>query len=152
MEHGAVYRFGDVWRLAAAPERVAGVLLAVDEYPQWWPEVRAVAALGHDDARAIVRSRLPYTLDLRLRAVSRELPNLVVRISGDLTGWIRFDVRPDGAGTVVRYSQEVAVHGAMAFASPLLRPAFRWNHARMMANGRTALEARAHELTRAEGA
>lgn len=140
MERGLTYRFGDVWHVAAAPERVAEVLVAIDEYPRWWPEVVAVSRTGPDTGRVLIRSRLPYALDLSLTAASRTLPNLLVRMDGDLTGWIRFDVRGDDACSVIRYTQEVSVHGLLAAATPLLRSPLRWNHARMMASGRRGLE------------
>jgi hypothetical protein len=109
------------------------VLVDIEHYPEWWPQVRAVASLGTDDARVLCRSALPYMLDLRVRAVRRESARLEVAISGDLDGraaWLLTDL---GRRTLLDFTQEVTVGGWLALASPLVRPLLRWNHARMMA-------------------
>lgn len=128
----ASYRFSDAWHLDAAPEAVRDVVVDLERYPQWWPQVVAVASLGPDDAWVCCRSTLPYTLDLVLHAVSRELPVLEVAISGDLTGTVRFALSPSYGGTLLRLDQEVSVSGLLGAVSPLLRPALTWNHDRMM--------------------
>ncbi|MEI5672117.1 MULTISPECIES: SRPBCC family protein [unclassified Nocardioides] len=128
----ASYAFADAWHLDAAPEAVRDVLVDLERYPEWWPQVRAVASLGPDEARVVCRSALPYALDLVLRAVSRELPVLEVAVAGDLSGTVRFRLAPSYGGTLLRLEQEVSVSGLLGTLSPLVRPVLTWNHDRMM--------------------
>ena len=101
--------------MTAAPVAdVAETVLDLERYPEWWPQVLAVAKLGPDTARVLCRSALPYTLDLVLDAVSREAPVLEVAVSGDLDGWVRWTLTPVDGGTRTDFAQEVAVNGALA--------------------------------------
>jgi carbon monoxide dehydrogenase subunit G len=138
------FRFEREWQVAAPPARVREVLLDLEHYPEWWPQVRAVAKIDDDTARVLCRSVLPYTLDLVLHAEERGPEVLRTGISGDLSGWSAFRVRPGGAGTHVSYEQEVVVaHRALSLASRLLRPVLRWNHDRMMSGCEAGLSERA---------
>jgi hypothetical protein len=128
----ASYSFASSWTTPAPVQEVADVVLDLEHYPDWWPEVRAVAKLGPDTARVLCRSSLPYTLDLVLDAVSRELPELEVAVSGDLDGWVRWLMTETPEGTRTEFTQEVSVSGALALASYGARPLLRWNHRRMM--------------------
>jgi hypothetical protein len=112
---------------------VQGVLVDLERYPEWWPQVRAVASLGADDARVLCRSALPYTLDLLVHAVRREPSRLEVAISGDLDGAASWRLTDLGRRTRLDFVQEVTVGGWLALVSPVVRPLMRWNHARMMA-------------------
>ncbi len=129
----AAYRFGGTWTVPHPVGAVAGALVDLERYPQWWPEVVAVAGLGPDDARVLCRSVLPYTLDLVLHAVHREPPLLETTVSGDLDGVVRWRLseEPDGT-TRMQFDQEVDVRGLLAVASYVARPLLRWNHDRMM--------------------
>lgn len=138
----ASYEFGEVWDVPASPDDVAAVLVDLAAYPQWWPQVRAVARLGPDTARVLCRSVLPYTLDLVLEAVSRRPPELCVDVGGDLVGRVTWRLDPAPTGTRMSYRQQVEVGGALGLASAVLRPALRWNHARMMVGCRDGLRAR----------
>ena len=133
------YVFHERWTVAAPPERVRDVLTDLERYPQWWPQVVAVAKLGADDAEVLCRSVLPYTLDLVLHAVCRELPTIEVAVGGQLEGWVRWTLLPHAAGTELVWEQQVSVAGWLAPIASLARPLLRWNHARMMAGGRTGL-------------
>jgi hypothetical protein len=138
------FRFSGRWLVASPPERVAEVLVDLAEYPCWWPEVRAVASLGPDDARVLCRSRLPYTLDLLLHAESRTVPELRVAVDGDLRGRVGWRLLPGGhEDTWLELEQEVEVVGRLlAAVSPVAAPLMRWNHAQMMRGGVSGLRAR----------
>jgi len=128
------YEFHESWEVAAPLDDVRDVLVDLERYPAWWPQVVAVASLGPDDARVLCRSTLPYTLDLVLHAVSREAPLLEVRVAGDLTGTVRWRLSPTAGGTHLDFTQEVTVQGRLlGLASYLARPVLAWNHDRMMA-------------------
>lgn len=136
------FSFREQWWVPARPDAVRDVLVDLERYPQWWPQVVAVASLGDDDARVLCRSAMPYTLDLVMHAVSRELPVLEVALDGHLRGWVRWRLTAERGGTGLDLSQQVSVHGPLAPAAALLRPLARWNHRRMMAGGLAGLRAR----------
>jgi hypothetical protein len=138
----ATYSFRAAWHLDAPPDAVRDVVVDLEHYPQWWPQVVAVASLGPDDAWVVCRSALPYTLDLRLHAVSRELPDLEVGVSGDLAGAVRFRLAPSYGGTLLRLEQDVSVAGLLGRLTPLVRPVLAWNHDRMMRGFVTGLRSR----------
>ncbi len=134
----AVFEFAETWHLPAPPERIRDVLVDLERYPEWWRQVRDVSTIGDDDAWVRCRSTLPYTLDLHLHAVSRDLPTLEVGVSGDLSGWVRWSLLPVAAGTRLEFRQQVSVTGLLRFAAPA-GPLLRWNHHRMMAGCRAGL-------------
>jgi carbon monoxide dehydrogenase subunit G len=144
MSAAVPFLFRRTWEVAAAPEVVAEVLRDLERYPEWWPQVRAVAKIDDDTARVLCRSVLPYTLDLVLHAEERSGERLRTRISGDLTGWSAFQLSPGGAGTRLVYEQEVVVaRRRLAAAARVLRPLLRWNHERMMQGCEDGLQERA---------
>lgn len=136
------YSFREQWTVAANPEDVRAVLVDLEHYPAWWRQVVAVGKIGEDDAVALCRSVLPYTLELRLHAVSRELPTIEVEVGGHLCGRVRWTLEPATGGTRLTWQQDVRVHGWLAGPAAVARPLLRWNHARMMRGGRLGLEAR----------
>lgn len=137
------YSFRGTWTVAADPDRVRDVLLDLERYPEWWPQVRAVASLGPDDARVLCRSALPYTLDLVLHAVHREPRRLEIETSGDLAGRVRWLLTPIEGGTRMDFEQDVRVAGRwLGLASRVGRPLLTWNHDRMMAGCLDGLRAR----------
>ena len=113
------------------------VLLDLEYYSDWWPQVRAVGKLDDDHALVVCRSRLPYDLDLVLTAVSRESHELEVGIDGPITGWARFRLDEGSSGGVattdVRFDQEVRADApSFVAASYVAKPLLRWNHDQMM--------------------
>jgi hypothetical protein len=138
----ASYSFRDAWHLDAPPTAVRDVVVDLERYPEWWPQIVAVASLGPDDAWVVCRSTLPYSLDLRLHAISREAPDLEVGVSGDLTGTVRFRLAPSYGGTLLRLEQDVSVAGLLGQVTPLVRPLLAWNHDRMMRGCVTGLRSR----------
>ncbi|GAB3851781.1 SRPBCC family protein [Nocardioides maradonensis] len=144
----ATYSFSADWTVPAPLGAVAGTLVDLEHYPEWWPQVRAVASLGPTTARVICRSALPYDLDLVLDAVSRQPPVLEVAVSGDLDGWVRWRLTEAPGGTRMSFEQEVAVSGLLALASYVGRPILTWNHHRMMAGCEAGLRRRLRSAAR----
>lgn len=138
------YRFRSVWRLAAPPDAVYAVLERAEEYPRWWPQVREVVPRDEHSGTARFRSLLPYDLVVTAEARRRDPAAgvLEVALSGDLDGWARWTLVPEGAGTRAVYEQEVEVRARLmrALAAPG-RPVFRANHALMMRGGQRGLAA-----------
>jgi hypothetical protein len=123
---------------------VHSVLVDLEHYPEWWPQVLAVAKIDDDTARVLCRSVLPYTLDLVLGAVRRDPDLLETTIDGDLVGEARWRLSPaPGGSTRLDYEQHVDVTGRLAGpVARLLGPVVRWNHDRMMAGCRAGLRDR----------
>ena len=94
----ATLTFGGAWLLAAPAERVRDVIVDVEHWVDWWPQVLAVASLGPDDARVVARSTLPHRLDLMVHAVSRDLPVLEVELAGTLHGTARWELTDPRTG------------------------------------------------------
>jgi hypothetical protein len=134
----APYSFRVSWTVPFACERVHDVLVDLERYPEWWPQVRAVVRLGEDDALVVARSVLPYSLDLVLHAERRDPHHLETSLTGDLEGVVRWyltDLGPSDSGPATRmdFEQDVAVTGRLLrLASRAARPVMVWNHERMM--------------------
>ena len=128
--------------MSAPPELVRDVVVDLEHYPDWWPQVRAVLKLSDDEAVVLCRAALPYTLELRLTAVSRELPTVRVAIDCDLTGWASWTLEPVLGGTRMIFAQEVDFNRAPAWVVRTARPLFERNHQQMMAAARRAIERR----------
>jgi carbon monoxide dehydrogenase subunit G len=136
------YAFSGTWTVDAPPARVQEVLVDPARYPEWWPQVVAVASLGPDDARVLCRSTMPYTLDLVVHAVHRDPARLEVTLHGDLEGTAVWRLTDLGGRTQLDFEQHVSVGGWLAAVTPVVRPVLRWNHARMMAGCVEGLRAR----------
>jgi carbon monoxide dehydrogenase subunit G len=136
------YSFTGTWTVDAPRSVVHDVLVDLEHYPEWWPQVQAVASLGADDALVVCRSSLPYSLELHLHAVRRDPGLLEVAISGDLDGTAAWHLTDRDGRTFMDFEQEVSVGGRLALLTPLVRPVLRWNHARMMAGCVTGLRRR----------
>ena len=129
-----MYSFRGTWTVPKPLSRVQEVLVDLERYPEWWPQVLAVAKVTDDDARVLCRSVLPYTLDLLLHAERREPTVLETSLAGDLEGVVRWRLFAEGTGTRMEFEQDVRVTGRLlGLASYPARPLLRWNHDRMMA-------------------
>ncbi|MCW2786024.1 MAG: hypothetical protein JWP74_2541 [Marmoricola sp.] len=140
---GAVdYTFEHVTEVSAAPDRVHAVLVDLEHYVDWWPQIRAVASLGPDDALVLCRSRLPYDLELHLHAVSREGSRLRVDIDGPIQGYAAWTLVGTQRGTRLEFEQRVrAVKPVFVAASYVAKPLLARNHHQMMRGAEDGLAA-----------
>jgi uncharacterized protein YndB with AHSA1/START domain len=138
------YRFSSAFAVGAPRERVHDVLVDLEHYGEWWPQVRAVAKVDDDHALVVCRSALPYHLELELEARRRDVDLLEVGLDGALRGWARFHLTPEHPGrTAVRFEQQVRAEAPVfALASYLARPLLTWNHHRMMVGAERGLQKR----------
>ena len=138
------FRFSSTYNVAAPRERVHAVLVDLEFYGEWWPQVRAVAKLDEDRALVVCRSALPYDLELELTALSRVTDRLEVQIDGPIRGWARYHLEESGPGaTSLRFEQEVYAEApAMVLASYVAKPILVWNHHRMMRGSEHGLRAK----------
>ncbi|MCW2762638.1 MAG: polyketide cyclase [Marmoricola sp.] len=144
------YRFSSSFNLAAPRKRVHDVLVDLQFYGDWWPQVRAVGKIDGDHALVVCRSVLPYDLELELTAVSRASEVLEVAIDGPIRGWARYHLADlpveggeDGPGaTSLRFEQEVYAEAPLfVLASYVAKPLLTWNHRRMMRGAEQGLRA-----------
>ncbi|MGH3367550.1 MAG: SRPBCC family protein [Nocardioidaceae bacterium] len=136
------YRFRSFWTVPVHAHTVFDVLADIGSYPRWWPQVRSVEQIDEHTASLICRSLLPYRLHLRVirRREHRDEGLLEVRLTGDLDGWSRWTLTPNGAGTGLLYEQEVVAHGRLLrHLGRVARPGLRFNHAWMMRSCRHGL-------------
>jgi uncharacterized protein YndB with AHSA1/START domain len=144
IHHVARYSFVTMWLFDAPVEPVWDAIYDTDAWPRWWQGVRRVEELvprGPDGvggiSRFTFRSVLPYDLVFEMRSVRVDRHRLLEGVaSGELEGagrW-RFFTVPDG--TAVTYQWDVATTARwMNALAPIARPAFAWNHDRVMRAG-----------------
>jgi quercetin dioxygenase-like cupin family protein/uncharacterized protein YndB with AHSA1/START domain len=129
------YLFMDEWDVAAPPEAVFDALADARSYPVWWRPVYievesdGAPALGKE-SRQHFKGRLPYHLRTRSRIVALDAPRFVAaEVDGDLRGRGEWTLTATEAGTHVRFDWRVqADRRLLRLLTPVLRPAFRWNH------------------------
>lgn len=137
------YAFEHTTAVAAEVAEVHALLVDLENFGSWWPQVVAVASLGPEDALVVCRSRLPYDLELHLHAESRDPRLLRVAIDGPIAGTAQWRLTPVPGGTRLDFEQQVrAVGPAFVLASWLLKPLLRWNHEAMMRGAEDGLAAR----------
>jgi uncharacterized protein YndB with AHSA1/START domain/mannose-6-phosphate isomerase-like protein (cupin superfamily) len=129
------YVFVDEWDVAAPREAVFAALADARTYPQWWrPVYIDVDADGEPAVGKVSRQhfkgRLPYHLRTRSTIVRLEPPHVVEGdVDGDLRGRGTWTLTESSRGTHVRFDWRVhADRRLLRVLTPILRPAFRWNH------------------------
>jgi hypothetical protein len=141
---GNFYRFRSRWDVDAPEPDVFAALDAMEQYPEWWQEVRAVERLDAGKYRLHVRSLLPYDLTFIGTEWERDAQAgvLSIRMEGDLEGFSRWTISPGGSMTTVTFDEEVVANKTLLRRLSLVgRPAFKWNHALMMRHCRSGLRA-----------
>ena len=141
------YEFVDEWDVAAPPEAVFDALADARTYPDWWrPVYLEVDADGPAElgkvSRQRFKGRLPYQLRTQSRIVALERPRFVAAdVDGDLRGHGEWTLTPTPEGTHVRFDWRVnADRRLLRVLTPVLRPAFRWNHNWAIARAMEGLE------------
>ena len=141
------YSFVDEWDVAAPPEATFAALADARTYPEWWRPVcldvdaQGPPALGKVSHQHF-KGRLPYHLHTRTKTVCSERPHLLQgETDGDLRGHGIWTLTPIPMGTHVRFDWRVhADRPLLRLLTPLLRPAFRWNHNWAIARAMDGLE------------
>ena len=140
--------------MAAPPEATFAALADARTYPEWWRpvyldvETDGPPALGRVSHQHF-KGRLPYHLHTRSRVVRLEAPRLLsVEVDGDLRGQGTWTLTPAAHGTHVRFDWRVyADRRLLRLLTPVLRPAFRWNHNWAIARAVEGLEPYARRLS-----
>jgi uncharacterized protein YndB with AHSA1/START domain len=143
----AKYLFVDEWDVAAPREAVFDAISDARTYPTWWrPVYIDVDADGEPEvgkeSRQHFKGRLPYHLRTRSRISRLEPPHIIeADVDGDLRGHGKWTLTEIPGGTHVRFDWQVfADKPLLRLLTPILRPAFRWNHAWAIARAREGLE------------
>ena len=147
------YLFVDEWDVAAPREAVFAALADAAGYPTWWRPVYldveadgppAVGLQSHQH----FKGRLPYHLRTRSRVIRHEPPRVLeVDVDGDLRGHGLWTLTAGPNGTHVRFDWRVhADRRLLRVLTPVLRPAFRWNHDWAIARAKEGLEPYARSL------
>jgi len=142
------YLFVDEWDVAAPRERVFDAISDARTYPVWWkPVYLDVDSDGDAEVGKVSRQhfkgRLPYHLHTTSTITRLEPPHIIeADVDGDLRGHGKWTLTENaGGGTHVRFDWQVfADKPLLRILTPILRPAFRWNHAWAIARAREGLE------------
>jgi len=138
------YEFLTTWVLEAPRERVWDAIWESERWPEWWRGVERVVEVERGDdegigqlSRYTWRSKLPYELEFEMRTTRVERPRLLEgQASGELSGVGRWRLYEEDGTTAVIYEWNVSTTKRwMNALSPLLRPAFEWNHDWVMGHG-----------------
>lgn len=136
------YEFRSAWSIDAAPGGLFDALNDVVGYARWWPEIKEVVDLGDDRYVIVARSLLPYNLRFESRpgVVDRDAGILETLMTGDLEGYSRWKLAPEGGGTRVVFEERVEANKKLLRRLALVgRPLFIANHALMMHNARRGM-------------
>jgi quercetin dioxygenase-like cupin family protein/uncharacterized protein YndB with AHSA1/START domain len=141
------YVFVDEWDVAAPPEATFQAIADGSTCPEWWRpvyldvEADGPPALGQVTQQRF-KGRLPYRLRTRSRITRLDPPRVIsAEVEGDLRGRGTWTLTPISEGTHVRFDWRVhADRPLLRVLTPLLRPAFRWNHNWAIARAMEGLE------------
>lgn len=144
MARAADYRFVTRWKIRGPIRLVYDVLKDGEAYDRWWkPAYVRTSMVGTNKVRALVRAKLPYTLDFTTELVREDVPRAIeIRATGELAGRGLWELAEDGRGAVdVTFHWDVSAEKSwVKFLSPILKPLFRWNHDWVMRTGEPALQ------------
>ncbi len=147
-----VFRFDESWVIPdASVADVYAVLSQGELLPRWWKgvylEVKRLGPAGApkvgDRLQARARGFLPYELKFVLEATALEPDRRVeVRTIGDFEGlWsAELSQRPDCVHVAIVW-QVTVLRPILKLLSPILRPAFAWNHRWTTPRGEKGLRA-----------
>jgi uncharacterized protein YndB with AHSA1/START domain len=129
------YVFVDEWDVAAPAEAVFDAIADATTYPEWWKPVYIDVEADGAPAVGVVsrqhfKGRLPYHLRTTSTITRLERPTMVeADVTGDLRGRGLWTLTPRDGATHVRFDWRVFADKAiLRVLTPVLRPAFRWNH------------------------
>lgn len=145
------YQFVTRWRLPGTVEEVSDLLGDTDILRRIWPSLYSGATVvkpGDEHGvgkvlRLETRGHLPYTLRWSFRVIESRHPyGYTIEAWGDMVGRGIWTFEPDGDSTRVTYDWRVRTEKLLLkWLSPVLKPLFRSNHDRVMADGEDGLRA-----------
>ena len=136
------YRFRSEWSVDVPPTVAYAILEEVAHYPEWWHQVKRMTKIDDRRFEFIARSFLPYDIRCIAEQSTRDPQERILEVvlSGDLTGFSRFTIAPDGGGSRLLHEQEVTLNKPLLnMLAPLAKAGFRANHTVMMRAGQAGL-------------
>jgi hypothetical protein len=136
------YVFRSEWYLPTDPRRIYAALVAAEDYPLWWPQVRSARQIDDTSGEIRCRSLLPYDLVFVARRLIEDSAGGVLRarLDGDLSGTSQWTIKAAGEGSVAVFDEDVVVRKSLVrVAGRFARPALRYNHDLMMRSGERGL-------------
>jgi Polyketide cyclase / dehydrase and lipid transport len=136
------YRFTSTWLVPGAPVDAYAALETLDDYPEWWPEVKEARKLDENRFEVRCRSLLPYDLVFTSEQAVRDPETKVLEatLRGDLDGFTRWTIQGSHGGSRLVFEEEVTANKrSLRALAPVARPAFRANHYLMMRHGERGL-------------
>jgi hypothetical protein len=142
------YVFVTLWRVAGNVDRVYRVLVDIENYPRWWPEVYLQVELLTplkktigDRVRLLTRGKLPYKIRWQSEIVQANPPHgFMIRATGDFDGRGIWSLKQQGSDVVLTFDWRLRVQKRLIRnLSWLFKPLFRWNHRWAMNRGEEGL-------------
>jgi len=143
------YRFVTRWRLPGTVEQVSDILGDTDTLMRVWPSLYSTAQVVNPgdergvgkELRVTTKGHLPYTLRWSFRVTESRAPyGYSTEAWGDMIGTGVWTLEPDGDATRVTYDWRVRTEKLLLkWLSPVLKPLFKSNHDRVMADGEIGL-------------
>jgi hypothetical protein len=149
------FRFDRAWSFAVAPDELWTTLEQTDQYRGWWPWLRGFhvdgdAFVGGSIAHLVIQAPLPYQLRCTIHvdeAVTAR--TLVTRVTGDLEGPARLELRATPNGSEARLAWTLDVRSSLLRPlASVARPALSWAHDRIVERGLDQFEQRALQSRR----
>jgi hypothetical protein len=137
------YQFVTHWKVRGPIRLVYDILKDGEHYDRWWkPAYVRTDVVGNRKVRAMVRAKLPYTLDFTTELVREDPPREIeIRASGELSGRGLWKLEENSGDVAVTFYWDVRAEKPwVKFLSPLLRPLFKWNHDWVMRAGEDRLQ------------
>ena len=145
------YQFVTRWRLPGTVEQVSDLLGDTETIVRIWPSLYSRAAVVEEGGehgvgkvlRVETRGHLPYTLRWSFRITESRHPyGYSIEAWGDMVGHGVWTFEPDGDATRATYVWRVRTEKPLLkWLSPILKPLFKSNHDRVMADGERGLRA-----------
>lgn len=144
----ADYNFLSIWKFDAPLEKVYNAIHDADNYHLWWKGQSEVQTIKRGNELGVgavkkfkTRSVLPYSLTYTGTVLEVEpLKKVVGTTVGQLEGRGTWIFEEDKGVAVVKYFWVVKTNSAlMNFFTPILKPAFEWNHDIVMKWGEEGL-------------
>lgn len=144
----AEYHFFTTWDLEAPIQTVWEVISDPLHYSSWWKYVENVTELepsppGGSGGLYLYhwKTALPYSLTFESRHTRYEPPHITEGTAqGELEGVGRWELKEMDGFTRVTYDWQVRTTKTwMNLLAPLARPAFQWNHDKIMSEGGRAI-------------
>lgn len=145
------YHFTSHWKVHGPIRVVYDILKDGERYDRWWkPAYVKTDVVGTQKVRALVRAKLPYTLDFTTELVREDPPKEIeIRALGELAGRGLWTLKEVGDEVAITFYWDVRAEKPLVrFLSPVLKPLFRWNHDWVMKTGEKGLQAEIDRLAK----